>query len=416
MAAVHESDVAATELERVLPKVQVVYESDDTFYSHIKKRNVEVVSYREMRAPMELRPGGKFHYFNPDGGDLGRGGGPKQDKASLRPVFMAENIEYTKLVQWSTNDRRKAIVDAVRRLTAGAIVELKRQIDAQLMGDGTGVVGTILVATTLNNVDTYTLTSDYGAKLVRFEQTVQIYSADLLTFRGKAEITFHDTGNKQVQVTPAIPGVIATDVLVVDGLSTPASRPALYGVEYHHDSSSVGDWLGFDRSVTPEIRSNRINAGNAPLTLPLARLAMNKIGDRLGKDKNFDAAAWTHPAQAAAYEEIGMLISSIQKGNNEGGLNLYFGDNMQLAGAPIKTHFSWNKTRIDFIVASVWGRAEILPIGFYTSDGRKIFELRGASGGVATADIFYMVNGFQTFLTNPAATSYIDNLAIPAGY
>lgn len=414
--AVIESEVAGLELERVLPKVQVVYESDDTFYSHIKKRNVEVVSYREMRVAMELRPGGKFHYFNPDGGDLGRGGGPVWDKASLRPVFMAENIEYTKLVQWSTDDKRKAIQNAVRRLTAGAIVELKRQIDAQLMGDGTGVVGTILVATTLNNVDTYTLTTDYGAKLVRFGQTVQVFSADLLTFKGKGEITLHDTDGKQVQLTPAVPGVIATDVLVVDGLSTPAARPALYGVEYHHDNSSVGDWLGFDRSVTPEIRSNRINAGNAPLTLPLARLAMYKIGNRLGEDRTFDVTAWTHPAQAAAYEEIGMLISTINKTTKSDGLNLYFGDNMQLAGAPVKTHFTWNKTRIDFIVASMWGRAEMLPIGFYTSDGRKIFELRGPSGGVATADIFYMVNGFQTFVLNPAATSYIDNLAVPAGY
>jgi hypothetical protein len=89
---------------------------------------------------------------------------------------------------------------------------------------------------------------------------------------------------------------------------------------------------------------------------------------------------------------------------------------MQLAGAPIKTSFNWNKTRIDFVVESLWGRAEILPIGFYTSDGRKIFELRGASGGVAAADIFYMVVGFQTFVLNPAGTAYIDNLAIPSGY
>ena len=68
--AVVESVVAGTELERVLPKVTTVFESDDTFFGNIKKRDVEVVSYREMRAPMELRPGGRFSYFNPDGGDL----------------------------------------------------------------------------------------------------------------------------------------------------------------------------------------------------------------------------------------------------------------------------------------------------------------------------------------------------------
>ena len=129
-----ESVVAGTELERVLPKVTTVFESDDTFLGNIKKRDVEVVSYREMRAPMELRPGGRFQYFNPDGGDLGRGGGPTWDKAVVRPVFLSENIEYTKLTQWSTDDRRKSVINAVRRLTAGATVEIKRQLDAQLQG------------------------------------------------------------------------------------------------------------------------------------------------------------------------------------------------------------------------------------------------------------------------------------------
>ena len=56
---------------------------------------------------------------------------------------------------------------------------------------------------------------------------------------------------------------------------------------------------------------------------------------------------------------------------------------MQLAGAPVTPSYNWDKTRIDFVVDEVWGRGEILPIGFYTTDGRKIFEIRGPSGGVA---------------------------------
>lgn len=411
-----ESVVAGTELERVLPKVTTVFESDDTFFASIKKRDVEVVSYREMRAPMELRPGGRFQYFNPDGGDLGRGGGPTWDKAVVRPVFMSENIEYTKLTQWSTDDRRKSVINAVRRLTAGATVEIKRQIDAQLQGTGTGQIGTITVVSTSNNVDTYTLDSEFGARLVRFDQVVQVYDTTLATFRGKGVVTLWDVENKQISVTPSVTGATATDVLVVDGLSNPTALPGLFGVPYHHSNASTGTWLGYDRAVTPEVRANRVNGNAAALTLPLPRLAINKIGNRIGIDNNFNPVAWTHPAQAQAYEEIGQLISIIHKAPKDEALNLYFGDNMQLAGAPIRPHFNWSKKRIDFVVESIWGRAEILPIGFYTSDGRRIFELRGASGGVAAADIFYMVVGFQTFLLNPAGVAYIDNLAIPSGY
>ena len=411
-----ESVVAGTELERVLPKVTTVFESDDTFFGSIKKRDVEVVSYREMRAPMELRPGGRFQYFNPDGGDMGRGGGPTWDKAVVRPVFLSENIEYTKLTQWSTDDRRKSVINAVRRLTAGATIEIKKQIDSQLQGTGTGQVGTISAVSTSGGVDTYTMDTEFGAKLVRFDQQVQVYDATLATYRGKGIITQWDVSGKSIQVTPAISGAVATDVLIVDGLTNPSALPGLYGVPYYHSNASTGTCMGYDRATTPEIRSNRVNGGSSALTLPLPRLAINAIGNRVGIDNNFDPVAWTHPCQAQAYEEIGQLVSIIHKQAKDEALDLYFGDNMQLAGAPIKRHFSWSKKRIDFVVSSVWGRAEILPIGFYTSDGRKIFELRGASGGVAAADIFYMVVGFQTFVLNPAATAYIDALAIPSGY
>jgi len=415
--AVTESQVAALELEKVISKIRVLFERDDKFYAHIKKRDVEKISNRQMRVPLELRPGGSFQYFNPDGGDLGRGGGPTFDKAVLNCVFLSENIEYTKLTQWSTDDARKAIVNSVRRLTATALDEMRRQLDSQLMQAGDGVIGVVTTNTPTAGSNVLSLTTDgFGARLMRFGQTVQIFDATLATLRGSGVITQHDVENKTISLTPEVLGVIAGDKIVTNGIQTPASLPGLYGVPYHHSNASTGTWLGFSRSITPEIRANRVNAGGQAMTLPLPRLAMNKIGNRVGIEKDFNPTAWLHPAQMAAYEEIGQLVSTIQKTTKDEGLNMYFGNNMQLAGANVKPHYSWDKTRIDFVVDEVWGRAEILPIGFYTTDGRKIFEIRGPSGGVATAEIFYMVVGMQTFVTNPAACSYIDNLAVPIGY
>ncbi len=414
--AVVESQVTAMELERVIPKIRLLFERDDMFYSQIKKRDVEVISSRQMRIPLELRPGGAFQYFNPDGGDLGRGGGPTWDKAVVSAVFVSENIEYTKLTQWSTDNDRKAVTNAVRRMTASALDELRRQIDAQLMQSGNGVIGTISAVTTSSGVDTYTLGTDgFGANLMRFGQTVQVWDTTLATFRGKGQITLYDKENKQIAVTPAIASSQNTDVIVTDGITSPTSLPALFGIPYHHSNSSTGTWLGFPRSSTPEIRSNRVNANSGTLTLPLPRLAINKIGNRVGINNNFKPKAWLHPCQKQAYEEIGQLVTQIWKEPKEQGLNMYF-DKMQMAGAPTEESFQWDKTRIDFVVEDVWGRAEILPIGFYVTDGRKIFEIRGASGGVAASDIFYMVNGMQTFVNNPAGTAYIDTLAVPSGY
>ncbi len=416
MAAVVESQVAGLELERVIPKVQTLFERDDKFYANIKKRDVEKISNRLMRVPLELRPGGSFQYFNADGGDLGRGGGPTWDKATLNSVFVSENIEYTKLTQWSTDDDRKAVVNAVRRLTATALDELRRQLDAQLMQPGTGQIGVITTPTSSGGVDTYVCTTDgFGVRLMRYGQTVQVFDTLLTTLRGSGVITLWDVENNTIEVTPAVAGAQAGDKLVTNGISSPTSYPALFGVPYHDNSASSGTWLGFNRATTPEIRASRVNASSNFLTLPLPRLAINKIGNRVGIDNSFKPTAWMHPCQKQVYEEIGQLVSIINKKPSEEGLNMYF-DYMQMAGAPVKESYNWDKTRIDFISDNVWGRAEILPIGFYKTDGRSIFEIRGASGGVATADIFYMVVGMQTFVNNPAACSYIDNLAVPSGY
>jgi hypothetical protein len=416
--AVVESQVTALELEKVIPKIRTLFERDDRFYANIKKRDVEVMSQRLMRVPLEIRPGGAFQYFDPNGGDLGRGGGPTWDKAVLNSVFVSENIEYTKLTQWSTDNDRKAITNAVKRLTATALDELRRQIDSQLMQDGTGVVGTLDSVSTSGGVDTYVLTSEFGARLVRYGQTVQVFDSTLATNRGKGQITQWDVENSTIDVEPAIANAQAGDVLVVDGITSPASLPGMYGVPYHHSNSAVGSWLGFSRATNPEIRSNRVNGNNSALSLPLPRLAVNKIGNRVGIDNNFKPKAWLHPCQKQAYEDIGQAVIMIQQPNknkSEGDLDMYF-DRMQFAGAPDSPSFSWNKTRIDFVSDEVWGRGEILPIGFYTTDGRRIFEIRSSSGGVTTSDIFYMVCGMQFFVNNPAATAYIDNLAIPDGY
>jgi hypothetical protein len=285
-----------------------------------------------------------------------------------------------------------------------------------MMQSGNGVIGTITSVSTSAGVDTYTCTTDgFGVRLMRYGQTVQVYDTTVATFRGTGVITTWDVANKKVSVTPSISGATGTDVLVTAGLSSPSSLPGLFGVPYHHSNSSSGTWLGFSRSTTPEVLANRVNGNSASLTLPLPRLAINKIGDRVGIDNNFNPRAWMHPAQAHAYEEIGQLISIIHKQPKEESLNMYF-EQMQMAGAPVTKSFNWDRTRIDFVVDEVWGRGEILPVGFYTTDGRKIFEIRGASGGVATADIFYMVVGMQTFVSNPAACAYIDSLTVPSGY
>jgi hypothetical protein len=426
--AMDETQVAAVELEKVRKKIPVLFDKEDTFFSQIEKGEVEVISNRDMRIPLEIRPGGRFGHFDPAGGDLGRGEGPGYEKAIINTVHLRHAIEWHKKTEWATDDARKAVVQTVKKLLASGMTEFRRAVDAlAVSSDGTGTLGVVSGYSTAGGKDTLTCASDgYGVRLMRYGQMLSLYDSTLAvrkpfvgaaTINGEAPIDIHDLQNKLVRMNGAATTPVVGDKLVVSGLSgTPPT--SLFGVPYHISNASVGAWQGLDRGLFPEIRSNRVNANNTPLALPYARVALNKVGDRLGSSFDVGVQAWMHPAQVQAYEELGQLVMVVNKEARKQNLDLYFGDGegWTLAGAPIRKHFSWDKRRIDFLAMSTFGRAEMHPISFYEVDGRKIFEIRGASGGVAASQIFYVTGSFNIYNTNPAASSYIDNLAVPTGY
>lgn len=416
--ALAETQVVANELERVEPTVPTLFDRDAVFYANIEKKTPEKVSNRDMRVPMEMKPGGLFGHYDPAGGDMGRGEGPVFDKALVNTVHLKHAIEWHKKAEWATDEARKSVVNTVRHLLAKSMAEFRRHVDSLMMTSGNGVVGTISAVSNAGGFDTYTLGTDgFGARLLRAGQKVNIYAANLSapvhSTGVETPITYLDLENKQIKVA-TVTGSAPGNVILLSGLSG-ASPTSLLGVPYHHNNASTGTWLGLDRGANPEIRCSRVNANGSPLSLPFPRLAVNKIGDRVGIDHGTKFQAWMHPCQVQAYEDLGQQVSIINKQAKEEGLDLYF-DVQQLAGVPIKKSYSWDKKRIDFIVNEAWGRAEMHPAGFYEEGGRKVFELRGPSGGVAAASIFYIVVSFNLYMNNPTKGVYIDNLAVPSGY
>lgn len=428
--AVDEASVVAIEIENVDDKVPLLFEREDVFYSSIEKRNVEVISSvvgapgipggagGAMRIPMEIKPGSAFGYWDPNGGDMGRGDGSTYNAAVISANNFILRVEWTYQSQISTDDQRKAVINNFKRLLSKSMAEFRTQIDRQCMTAGNGVLANpnaVSIGGGTGGGDLWTVpaTDGFGVRLLRNGQPVGIYDTTLATKKAEVKINFIDYPNRQVSTFPSLAGALTTDKIVASGLL--ANPVGLYGVPYHYSAASTGTWLGFNRANTPEIRANRVNAGGA-LALPFARLAVNKVGDRVGMEEMSKCTAWMHPCQKQAYEELGQLMTILNQQPGDGKLNLYFGDNMQMAGCPVKTSYSWDKTRIDFITADIWGRAELNPAKFYEVGGQKLFPLRGASGGLAAASIFYLVANFNLFINNPPKASFIDGLAIPSGY
>ena len=84
MAQMQNSQSVALQLEKVRDKLPLLYERDDILLTMIQQRgDVERVSSRNMRLPLQIRPGGKAGLANMDGGDLGRGSGTVYDVAQV---------------------------------------------------------------------------------------------------------------------------------------------------------------------------------------------------------------------------------------------------------------------------------------------------------------------------------------------
>lgn len=417
MAAQDEAAVNPLELEKVRPIVKSAFDYDYMWYGDLKKKKPEVISNRDMRIPLRTKSGGKFRHYNPDGGNYGRGSGITYNKGVIGVQHLLEAVEWTDLSEMSTDDTRKAVLNSFKDGLANALEEMQRNIDSLCMTAGDGVLATVTtytVGTGTNGGDVVTATTDgFRARLLRFGMDVQVYTSGLTSRGAEREINFYDGAGNTFHLWPSLAAGAATDKIVVSGLTgTPVS---VLGVPYHHSNSSTGTWLGLPRSSNPEIRANRVAAGGV-LALPHARLAINKIGDRVGmKKRSQRLRAWTHPAQKQAYEELAQLNTIINKMPNEGSVNMYYGDDMQLAGAPLKESYSWDRTRIDF-VNDAWGRAEMRGADFIKKNGKHIFEGRGSDGGVAAYNIVYPAISFNTYIDNPAEGSYIDTLTIPAGY
>jgi hypothetical protein len=139
------SQVLALELEKVRPNLSLMYQQDDTLWSEFKpKTDVEVVSGRPTRVPMELLAGAKFRVADPDGGDLGLGSGPTTDVGTLTPVYFFQCTQYTKSTEINTNQKQKAIESYAELVMKRAMEQFNTNMEAAIQGDGSNTLDSLL--------------------------------------------------------------------------------------------------------------------------------------------------------------------------------------------------------------------------------------------------------------------------------
>ncbi len=422
MSAMQNSQTIALQLEKVRDKVPLLYERDDVLLSMIQQRgDVEKVSSRAMRLPLQVSPGGKAGSYNADGGDLGRGSGTVYDVATISPIFYRFAVEITKLVEYATNARDKAIENAAKREVANGMKQFRSFLDKLVQTAGNGVLGTISSI----SGSTFTMTVPSGAALVYVGQTIQIYDPTLTTNRNVAGSTVTNVlaadpiGAQTITVDNVPASTAAGDLIVHDGL-TGASPVSLFGIKYHQNNATTGTWLNLNRATYPvQLATPRVNAGNAAITPANVRLAINKVRKSLGINQVGRLIAYTSVEQEHAWENLGITISQVIKeggAGNANDLDLLFTGRKTMSGVPIKSSVNADQTRVDFLDLSHWGRAVMKDIDFFEIGGQTVFPIYGTSGGLSASYIFYFDTGFQVWNDSPRSGAYIDSLARPSGY
>ncbi len=418
MAQMQNAQTIALQLEKVRDKVPLLYERDDVLLTMIQQRgDVERVSSRNMRLPLQVNPGGKAGSYNADGGDLGRGSGTSYDVAQVSPIFFRFAVEISKLVEYATNAKEKAVENAAKRELANGMKQFRAFLDKLIQTGGNGVLGSIGAI----NSSTFTMNTPPGAALVYVGQTIQVYDPTLTTNRGSCNVTAADpiSPTQTITVDSVPSGTSVNDVIVHDGLSG-AQPVSLFGVPYHQNNATTGTWLNLNRATYPQqLATPRVNAANSALVPGYVRLAINKVRKALGISQLGKLIAYTSVEQEHAWENLGITVSQVIKENAAGSANdldLLFSGRKTMSGVPIKSSINANQTRVDFLDLSHWGRAVMKDIDLFEIAGNTVFPIYGASGGVSAAFIFYFDTAFQLWNDSPRSGAFIDALARPSGY
>ncbi len=219
------------------------------------------------------------------------GDGDKWDQFLFSPVAWTKPIQYSQLAQLVGEGENVATNNSVTETIQGVIEQVQMYRDMFLQGPGDGSLASIDSTTGGNFINlrsTITGTIDgRGAHLVKAQQKVQIMSnaAGGYVLRGSCTIqnVFASLGSTQQIQVDAIPaGVVAGDLVIVDG-AAPGAPQFINGIPFFVNTATLGNVYGISRALPYVVASGLNLANTAQVTKPVFIVAENQIKQRLGK-------------------------------------------------------------------------------------------------------------------------------------
>lgn len=415
MAVATVAQTLASQEEWVRPLLENLTSAFSQLWKRLKPRtDVKPVSNRPARIPFELLSGGKFRVGNFDNADMGVGSSITEEPGYLSCVSFLYAWQYSALSEWSTDSDQKAIKSYVSLTNQRAAEGFAGYLDAALQGDGSNTLDTVVSTTTnglvVNNANQFQDNQDvdcWTAVGGTFIATVTVLSKDILT--------------NTIWLTGAVPGgVTGGTVLFISG-SAGVANSGLAGLKAYQVSGNAGTYLGISRSAFPgKFSTPYINVGGS-ITPSVFRALEAQVELLKGVQEADENELMVHcnVDVRAAWENNAILVQSVIQNQVQGDESV---DMLKrraptvMAGREMLVNEHALPGRFDLLALKHWFRIETKPLDRYTVGGQTLFPAYGASGGLMSSLLFYIVLMMQVANGQPGAGAYGDHITIPKGY
>ena len=406
------------QLEKVRDKAYLLYERDDLLFGRIKKLDTDAVSSRPERVPIQAIEGGNLLQFNPDFGDMQQGSMTTWDFGTLSQVYFAFGVQISKLAEWATDEKEKAIEDVPSAEVENAMLQFSKAIDNLLNTDGSGTLDTVVSVTSPNILTVNNANQFWGNQIIQVVPSL----GSAPRAGSPVQILTTDPNAKQLYLTGPYPvGTTTGDLLIVQGAPATAAS-SLLGILYYQTQANTGSWLNVPRGSYPgRLRTPYVNGNSGAVTPQIVRRMLNQLRIALGTEvaDREDLMWYMNVDMEASWENAAIAVSQIimnQVGGSTTEDMLKKSAPATAAGRKILTSIHAKYQRIDGLLLKYWFRAESKPLDFYNVKGQTTFPLYAPSGGLSAGEIFYLVAGFNIANANPRAGTYADSFALPTGY
>ena len=416
MPAGNNPQSVASQAEYLRPELEKLILLSSVLWKRIEVRtDFKAISTRPARIPFMPSSGGLFRTGGFDGQDMGRGSGLQEVPGYLSCVPFLQATEYTALSEWATDSDSKAIANYVTENQSLATKTFAGYLDALAANsDGSNTLDSVVSTTTdglvVNNADIF-----------QDNMYIDVWSALSGTFRGTVQIQSVDIANNTLWLTTAYPaGTIAGDLLLVNG-SSGVANSGFNGLLSYQVAGNSGNYMGVMRSAWPgKFSTPNINLGGKALTPAVVRAVQAQQILALGEDNDGKTnVAHCNVDMQSAWENNSLLVQTVIANQLRGDRSVDMlpkAPMKMIAGREILLNVRALTGRIDFLNLKHWFRLETKASDYYEVGGQTIFPAYGASGGLASSNLFYLVILCQLGNGQPRAGAYLNNAAIPTNY